>query len=134
MTPQQHAKAVRARLMNPSRAIVDLPPPKHEPAPSPLPAPTAAFVNGFDSITMPPNIIRDMISAAAEKHGVTRAEILGSCRRKNIVAARREVMYRAVEAGYSLGEIGRRIGRDHTSVLYGHRLFNAMLENGEVTL
>lgn len=146
---QSHYALVRARLMRPPNAVRDtapapvlkIEPPAKDNAYSkiaetpPPPPPRERPANCHDSMLMPRNLVRGMIKAAAEKYGISAAEISGSCRRAHIVLARHEVMYRAVEAGFSLGEVGRRIGGyDHTTVLNGHRKFKAMLKAGEVTL
>jgi chromosomal replication initiation ATPase DnaA len=45
--------------------------------------------------------------------------LLGDCRLKKTVRARWEIYQRAKQAGYSLAEIGRRMNKDHTTVMHG---------------
>jgi chromosomal replication initiation ATPase DnaA len=45
--------------------------------------------------------------------------LLGDCRLKKTVRARWEIYRRAKHAGYSLAEIGRRMNKDHTTVMHG---------------
>lgn len=60
-----------------------------------------------------------MLAEVAEKHGVTSGDILGRERIRKIVAARHEICRRLhAELGIGYKEIGRRLGRDHTSVMY----------------
>lgn len=49
--------------------------------------------------------------------GVSVGEVLGRCRTPHVVAARRAVAIHYRNAGRSFPEIGRIIGRDHTSVM-----------------
>ena len=57
-----------------------------------------------------------------EKHGLTKAELLSARRDVTIVAARQEAMYRmSKETSMSMPAIGMRLGRDHTTVIYGVR-------------
>lgn len=51
----------------------------------------------------------------------TTAEILGKDRRKHVVWARQRVFQRLRALGYSYPGIGRRMDRDHTTVLFGVR-------------
>jgi chromosomal replication initiation ATPase DnaA len=46
-------------------------------------------------------------------------ELLGDSRLKKTVRARWEIYRRAKNAGYSLAEIGRRMNKDHTTVMHG---------------
>lgn len=60
-------------------------------------------------------IVRDVAAAYGEKA----EDILGRDRKRKFVIPRQEVMRRAYEAGLSLPQIGRAMGRDHTTVLHG---------------
>lgn len=68
----------------------------------------------------PPRMtIRLIAEYVAREHGVAIADILSDSRIRRVTRARQEVMRRAVEAGFSLGRVGRFLGRDHTTVLHG---------------
>lgn len=55
---------------------------------------------------------------------VTKDQIHSVSRKRNVTLARQAVMYWAYRSsGLSLEEIGRRINRDHTSVLYGKQVY-----------
>ena len=64
-----------------------------------------------------------IIAHVAAEHGFTMAQMLGTRRHPDIVAARHEAMLRVHEAlkDMSLPQIGRAFGRDHTSVINGIR-------------
>lgn len=80
---------------------------------------------------------REIIDAVVSKHGVSRAELAGSCRRAPVTAARREASWRIRHEvlvngrQISLPEIARHLGgRDHTTVLYNIRRYEAELQAG----
>jgi chromosomal replication initiation ATPase DnaA len=60
-----------------------------------------------------------MVVDVAAEAGVSAAAILGPRRDKHIAQARQAVMYLARLEGHSLSDIGRAMGRDHTTVLHG---------------
>lgn len=65
---------------------------------------------------------RRIILETAIKHNLMPAEMLSSQRAYNLVAARHEVMYRLkTETTMSLPAIGKKLGKDHTTVLHGIR-------------
>ena len=72
---------------------------------------------------------RKVLREVAEKHGVLRRILLSPDKSIVAVRARWELFYRlSTECHLSLGEIGRRIGRDHATVLYGIRKFKQEME------
>lgn len=79
----------------------------------PLPRAPAA------TLVMLGGTVRQIVDAVAAQHGVGAREILGSDRTRYVVLARQEVMYHARLAGLSLAQIGRAMGRDHTTVMAG---------------
>jgi chromosomal replication initiation ATPase DnaA len=91
-----------------------------------------------DVINIPTSIPSDMPLSDAQrimkevcvKHRVTRAELTGKQRAKNIVIARQEAAYRLkTETTMSLPQIGRRLGgKDHTTVLHSVRRHIAQME------
>ena len=69
-----------------------------------------------------------ILTEIAKKHGVTLTELCGSQRSRQQVLARHEAMYRLrAETRMSLLAIGERLGRDHSSVIYGIAQHNARL-------
>ena len=62
---------------------------------------------------------RDIMLQVARKHHVSIPMLIGDARRANIMAARREAAGRMhMELGMSLAQIGRRMRRDHTTILH----------------
>ena len=82
----------------------------------------------------PPIIIfehpwRKILRQVSEKHGVLKRILLSTDKSVVAVRARWELFYRlSTECHLSLGEIGRRVGRDHATVLYGIRKFKQEME------
>lgn len=68
--------------------------------------------------------VRGLLAMAEEvalAHHVTVEEVASRARSKRVCAARRVVFARLRSLGLSLPEIGRILGRDHTTVLVGLR-------------
>lgn len=59
------------------------------------------------------------MAAATRVFGFPRWQLVGRTQLRNIVRARQAAMWAACELGFSLPEIGRRLDRDHTTVLHG---------------
>ncbi len=64
-------------------------------------------------------MVRTYAREAAAGLGVSASEVLGRQRFKNMVIARKAVMRRLWEDGFSTPEIGFMLDRDHTTVLHG---------------
>ena len=65
---------------------------------------------------------RRIVKQEAEKAGVCREDIFADDRTRQAIIARHSVMHRLrVELGWSLGQIGQHLGRDHTTILHGIR-------------
>ena len=62
-----------------------------------------------------------LIRIVANRAGITEADILGQSRLRKITEHRQFVMYLAHKRGMSLPQIGRIMGRHHTTVLHGVR-------------
>ena len=63
---------------------------------------------------------QSILTEIASKHGVTLTEMCSERRNRAPVLARHEAMYRLrAETPMSLLAIGERLGRDHSSVIYG---------------
>jgi chromosomal replication initiation ATPase DnaA len=58
---------------------------------------------------------------AGVRYNVARAEIFGRSRRVPVARARREVMRRLRDDGFTTTQIGRWMGRDHSTVIHATR-------------
>lgn len=67
----------------------------------------------------PADVLRRAINRAAERHGVTVAEIKGRSRLGHVAAARQDVFLELWEVGWSFSRIGRAMGRHHSTVMHG---------------
>lgn len=56
---------------------------------------------------------------AAANHKTTPTRVLSDCRTRRDVYARREVMRRLYDEGFSYSQIGRWLNRDHSTVMFG---------------
>ena len=94
----------------------------------------SSTVNGWPSKrTLPPAEAMHYLKNTTEKeleqikddvcafHDVTRAELESYDRRAHVAAARHDLCYRLFMRGDSYADIGRALGLDHSSVLYGVR-------------
>jgi chromosomal replication initiation ATPase DnaA len=73
-----------------------------------------------------------IVAAIAKRHGVTFNDIMGPCRKRNIVAARYEAIVTVAQLRHlwSLPKLGRFFGgRDHTTIL--HCIRKMAVETGE---
>lgn len=66
--------------------------------------------------------VGSIVAAVAVETGLTPTAILSDMRQGPIVRARQEVYARALDAGFSSIAVGRAMGRDHSTVLYGANL------------
>lgn len=65
----------------------------------------------------------DILKQIATKHRVTIPLLVGQSRQQNLIKARREAVARMhLELGLSLSQIGRRMHRDHTTILHTIRV------------
>lgn len=69
----------------------------------------------------PRDAFADILAAVSAETGISPADILGRCRRAEIVRARQLLCSHAHGAGMSLTEIGRRLGRDHGTIAWAIR-------------
>jgi len=67
------------------------------------------------------SVMGRIIAEVAEECGISPATILGRDKTAPIARARQIVMFEARKAGFSLTQIGRVLGRDHTTILAGIR-------------
>jgi hypothetical protein len=70
----------------------------------------------------PTRFMRDILAEVCAEYGITPEEIKGPGRKRYHAVPRQEFMLRCHETGRSLPEIGRFLGRDHTTVLHGCRV------------
>jgi hypothetical protein len=75
---------------------------------------------------------RSIIAAVALKHGLFPADLTGSCKSARYVRARQEAIWSVRQATkLSTPQIGQIFGRDHTTILYSIKAYQAILESGE---
>ncbi len=64
--------------------------------------------------------LEQILCSTAEKYHLRRVELLSRSRTATVAAARSEFFFRALsETIFSSVEVGRKVKRDHTTVLYG---------------
>lgn len=61
---------------------------------------------------------RHLVDIAAAGMGVKASEIMGHCRNRELVEARKWVARDLRASGYSLEQIGRALNRDHTTIMH----------------
>lgn len=76
-----------------------------------------------------------IVAQVAEKHGLSIGDLRGRSRKPRIAWARQEAMSRLYkETAWSLPHIGQYLGgRDHTTVLFGIRSYEARVRGDEVS-
>jgi hypothetical protein len=116
---ETRARLSPSRPAQPVRAI-----PAPEPAPEPEPVPESHPRAPMVPAGNPPRWLL-VLNQVAEKHRVTRADIIGKRRSRHIVQARHEAMFRLVtECGMSLPRAAKRLGdRDHTTAINSMRKY-----------
>lgn len=80
------------------------------------------MIRQYQSIPSSPKkiLIKRIIAETEDKHGVERGILRRKCRRKPIVKARHEAMFRLKkEANCGYAEIGRIFSMDHTTIIHG---------------
>jgi hypothetical protein len=74
--------------------------------------------------------VRRIIKEVGEVHGLTKDQMLSDTRKREVVAARHELMYRIRhEIGMSFLEIGAYFKRDHTTIINSVFRHTEKLEN-----
>lgn len=71
--------------------------------------------------------IRDLALQVCTERCVPIAELMSDARRAQVAHARQEVMRLAVDAGFSTTQVGRFLGRDHSTVVHGIKAARARL-------
>jgi len=65
--------------------------------------------------------VRQYVDIAAADHGVTSAQIMSRESTAPVCKARWGVMRALRDDGFTLAQIGRWLGRDHTTIMHGLR-------------
>ena len=73
------------------------------------------------SIRLTRHTLSRVLEVVASRHGLTPDEVLSQRRTRRIAYGRQELMAELRRLRYSLPEIGRMLGKDHTTVLHGVR-------------
>jgi hypothetical protein len=74
------------------------------------------------------DIARAVVAEVCAKHSVPIRAVMSQRRQKELVKARQEICWRLrEETTWSLPQIGRFLGRDHTSILHSCRAYEATL-------
>lgn len=71
-----------------------------------------------EDMTLNSSQITAMTEYASKQFGLSLFDLLGNCRKANHVSARTAVVYAARRLGFSLQAIGRKLGKDHSSIIY----------------
>ncbi len=65
--------------------------------------------------------MRDVLAAVVTASGVSAADLMSESRRRHLTLPRMAAIILMREAGHSYGQIGKSLGRDHTTVLMAQR-------------
>ncbi len=116
-TPRQKLRAILAPPPPAAAALPETPPPDtHDVAASASPDMTFR------------QTIRRIIAEVAAFHEISVGDIIGPYRHRRFVRPRQIACYLAeILTTRSFPEIGRRVGRDHTTVLHSFRLIGALM-------
>lgn len=85
-------------------------------------------LNARDILDPSPAIIARLIAEVSAETGVSQPNIRGRQRKRPIARARQLVMYRARMADISFSEIGRVMGRHHTTVMHDVEIMEHILK------
>jgi DNA-binding transcriptional ArsR family regulator len=127
---RQQKLAFQARTQQAARALAEkkaLPPPLIQKLvaveEAPLP-PKATEPSALERLIDYRPSWRIIAQEVSEKHNIPLKELQGKRRFKRLSVARREIFWRLRhEKGMSLLDIARKMGKDHTSVLHGLRVY-----------
>jgi len=62
---------------------------------------------------------REILDTVSQEHNISVRDIIGDGRFRQIVIARHDAMWRMKQAGMTYASIGRRLNRDHATVMWG---------------
>lgn len=68
-----------------------------------------------------PGRMAQIVQQVSQETGIRWTSIMSNKRTRHIAHARQLVMYVARREGFTLGEIGAFLGRDHTTIMHGVR-------------
>lgn len=131
----RRAREIRKRLLNPPNAVedigIDL---KRKPKPTPKPEPESvlehriafcrvSIITDLISLEEPkPMKLLTIINFVAASFGITVPTIIGESRQKLAVTSRHVACYLGFKhTGMSMAAIGRRLDRDHTTIMHAIR-------------
>lgn len=122
------SRAVRARLKA-QRAAPENPKSAHsilaaiqEPPAAPIPEPAPPIAR-----RIPRQKVVSIVRLVAHHYGVREMELVGFCRWRKISRIRHTMVYLASKlCGHSYAELGRRLNRDHTTIIYAIRRIEAL--------
>ena len=122
------AKAARVREARRSASALPTPP---SPPPAPK-APQPVQQAAEDELPVFCRSVRAVGLAAAEYFRVTYVDLISDRRSMPLVRYRQIMVYVAkIATPFSLPQIGRRFGRDHTTILHSSRVVEKMLAQGD---
>ena len=85
-------------------------------------------MTGRDYLLQQPTV-RSIMCEVADKYGLCLVDLIGPSRERKLAWPRQEIFWRcANETKASLPQIGRELGRDHTTVIHGIRKHQARIE------
>lgn len=127
----EHYRAVRARIANPKAPQVRSMPKQPEPTEDQVAEalkPKQIVIEERPHSDPRVNILRQ----CAKEYGCTVNEIMGACRMKNVILARRKAMWMLNQRGtMSLAAIGRFLNKDHSTVIHALKKHEKSLAQGE---
>lgn len=113
---QQAAMDEAKRLLKKAEAVVQA---EHEA--ETLRIPREPVGNPF---LMSYRLTRALAESVAADFRISPAQLLGKGRSRIFVEARAVVVKLAVDAGFAFAEVGRRLGRDHSTIIYRYHQFD----------
>ena len=133
MTPQERAKAVRARLMRPPNAVIDkgidlhrMPPGMRYITPTlmPLPLPPKRVIKGRTSL------VTAILDTVAGHFNLGILDLTGPSRTPRCSRARHLAAHLIMEkTTLSSSAVGKILNRDHSSILYGKNKIRGLMES-----
>lgn len=67
----------------------------------------------------PSPVWRQILEAVSKDHNISVRDLVGDGRFREMVAARQDAMWRMRRSGMTYAGIGRRLNRDHATVMWG---------------
>lgn len=75
--------------------------------------------------------VDSLLTATAVQTGFDRRDLVGKSRRGAVSSARHVMFYVGCKLGLSLAHLGRRFGRDHTTVLHSRNVVRGLIGAGD---